>query len=142
MKLIYSGNIDSLSSLFARINNEKSFIFFPSNKIIKAKVKNSEFILQSMFCKGIGQFKSRQGSLEIDLKIRLKRQFIFLGIFIIIFLTSFIWSQNVTINGDSNPSIWHRIGFAVVGLACFSIPTLILLRLRNRFEIKVKNLLE
>ena len=141
MKHIYSGNINSLSSLVDRINNGKENRFFPTNKITQAKLKNSKLVVNGMFCKGVGQLKEQNDSLDIDLKVRIKRQFVFFGLFILILLCSFIWGENVTINGDSDPIIWKRIGFVSISLAFFSIPTLILFRLRNNFEKKIKNLL-
>jgi hypothetical protein len=56
--------------------------------------------------------------------------------------SGFIWGENVTINGESDPTLWKRIEFVSIGLALFSIPTLILLRLRNNFERKVKDLIK
>ena len=142
MKHIYSGNINSLSSLVDRINNGKNFQFFSTNEITHAKLKNNIFEVSGMFCKWLGQFEEQKDSLDIDLKVRIKRQFAFLGLFVLLLLSSIIWSKNMTINGDSDPSIWKQIGFVSIGLAFCSIPTLILFRLRSDFEKKVKDLIK
>jgi hypothetical protein len=142
MKHIYSGNINSLSSLVDRINNGQKLRFFPSNEITHAKLKNHKFEVYGLFCKGIGQLEEQKDSLTIDLKVKLKRQFTFIGLFVLILLSGFIWGENVTINGDSDPTLLNRIGFVAIGLAFFAIPTLILFRLRNGFERKVKDLIK
>jgi|TARA_B110000238_G_C15743791_1_gene276226 hypothetical protein len=142
MKHKYSGNIKSLSSLIDRINNRQSYRFFPTNEITHAKLKNDKFEINGMLCKGIGKFDEQKDFLSIDLKVRLKRPFTLSGLFVLILFSGFIWGENVTINGESDPTLWKRIEFVSIGLALFSIPTLILLRLRNNFERKVKDLIK
>jgi hypothetical protein len=142
MKQNYSGNIKSLSSLVDRINSGQKFRFFPTNEITYAKLKSDRLLISGMFCKGIGQITDQNDSLTIDLKVRLRRQFTFIGLFVLFLLSGFIWGENVTINGDTDPSIWKRIGFVLIGLAFFSIPILILRKLRSDFEKKILELIE
>jgi len=142
MKKNYSGNIKRLSSLIDRINSQQKLRFFPTNEITGAKLDNKKFELIGMLFEAIGQIEEQKNNLYINLKVRLKRQFTFAGLFVILLLSGFIWGGNVTINGDYNPSIWIRIEFLLIFLLLLSIPTLILLKLRNDFKKKVKNLLK
>ena len=143
MKHIYSGNIKSLSALVDRINNGQKFRFFPTNEITHAKLKKDKFEVSGMFCKGIGQLDEHNDSINIDLKVRLRRQFVFIGLFVLILLSGFIWGENVTINGDSNPTLWKRIGFVSIGLIVFiAIPSFILTHVRNDFKRKVEKLIK
>jgi hypothetical protein len=141
MKQIYSGNIESISSLVDKINCTQKTSFFAINEITYAKLKNNKLVLSGMFCKGIGQLEKRDDFIDIELKVRLRRPFAFFGIFILVLLSGFIWGENVTINGDSDPSMWKRIGFFLIGLAFFSITTLLLRKLRKDFEKKIIQLL-
>ena len=133
MKQIYSGNIENLSSVVKKINSGRKFRFFPNNEITKA----DKLLISGMFCKGIGRIGKQNDFLTVVLKVRLRRQFAFIGIFVLIFLSAFIWGEHVTINGDSDPTIWKKIGFITLGLAFFSIPTVLLLKLRADFEKKI-----
>jgi hypothetical protein len=143
MKHIYSGNIKSLASLVDGINNGQKFRFFPTNEITHAKLQNDKFEVSGMFCKGIGQLDEQKDSINIDLKVRLKRVFVFIGLFVLILLSGFIWGENVTINGDSDPTLWKRIGFVSSGLVVFiAIPSFILTQVRNDFKRKIENLIK
>lgn len=142
MKHIYSGNIESLSSLVDRINSGQKFRLFPSNEITNAQLKSDKLQINGMLCKGIGQIDKQKDNLTIDLKVRLKRQFTFSGIIVLLLLSGFIWGENVTINGDTDPSIWKRIGFVSIGLAFFSILVLILRKARSDFKKKIIELVE
>ncbi len=143
MKYNYSGNIESISSIVDEINNGRKFQLFPTNEITHANIKNNVFEISGLFCKGIGKINEQKGSLNIDLKVRLKRQFTFIGIFVIILLSGFIWGENVIINGDSDPTLWERIGFVLIGIFIFIvIPGFILMKLKKAFENKLKSLIK
>lgn len=143
MKHIYSGNIDSLTSTVDRINNKRTFRFFPTNEITHAKLENNVFEVSGILFKGVGQIEEQKDSVSIDLKVRLKSQFVFIGLFVIILLSGFIWGENVNINGDSDPALWKRIGFVSVGLVIFiAIPSIILKQLKYKFKKKVVNLIK
>jgi hypothetical protein len=94
-----------------------------------------------MFCKAFWESNKQENTQSIELKVRLRRQFVFIGVFLLVFFSGFLLGENVTINGNSNPSIWERIGFVLVGLTLFSIPCSILLSLKSEFEKKVKHLI-
>ncbi|MFZ1664937.1 MAG: hypothetical protein WBO28_01695 [Flavobacteriales bacterium] len=143
MKHDYSGNIESFSSIIDRINGGSKILFFPSNKIMQGKLENNEFEMSGLFCKAKGQINELNDSSTLDLKVRLKTVFYVLGIFIVLFMTSFLWVENVTINGDSEPTIWKRIVAVAIGLLVFLIiPRLILNVLKNDFEMKVLKLIK
>ena len=142
MKQVFCGNIENLTSLIDRIDGEQKPLIFPTNKITHAELNNDKLEFSGIFCKGIGLIDEQKDLITIDLKVRLKRQFILVGIFIVLFFSGFIWGENVTINGDSNPSIWKRIGFFTIGLAFLSVPFFILRKLRNEFEGKIIELIK
>jgi hypothetical protein len=142
MKLIYSGNIEGLSSLVNRINNKQKFQFFPNNEITSARLKGIRFEIAGIFCKGVGQLNQQNKNLTIDLKVRLRRPFVFFGIFALIILSGFILVEHVTIDSVPNPSVWGRTIFVSVGLIFFFIHILILRKLRNDFERKITDLLK
>ncbi len=142
MKQTYSGNIESISSLVDRINSGKKWKFFSLNEITYAKLKNNRLVLSNLFCKGIGHLEEQEDFIDIELKVRLRRQFVVIGFFFLLLLSGFIWGENVTINGDSDPSIWKRIGFVSIGLAFFSFITLILRKYRSDFEKKILELIK
>lgn len=143
MKHIYSGDIDSLASIVEKINNGRKYQFFSTNEITHAKLKNKEFQISGILFKGIGRIEEQKNSLSINLKVRLKRLFVLIGLFVLIILSSLIWSENVTINGDSDQTIWKRISFVAVGFIVFIvIPGFVLTQLKNKFKKKVQSLIK
>ncbi|MGV6860193.1 MAG: hypothetical protein ACWA41_00385 [Putridiphycobacter sp.] len=143
MKHIYSGNINSLSALVDRINNRSIIRFFTTNEITHAKLKKDTIVLSGKICKAIGQLDEHKDSIHIDLKVRLRREFVFFGLLVLIILSGFIWGENVTINGDSNPTLSQRIEIVAIGLIVFlAIPSFILRQVRNDFKRKVEKLIK
>lgn len=143
MKQVYRGNIDNISAIVDKINNERKYQFFPTNEITHAKLNNNSFVISGLVCKAVGKLQMQNGYLNIDLKVRLKRQFIFIGLFVLFFISGIILGEKVTINGDSDPNIWERIGFAsILFVIFFLIPVLVLMKLRFDFEKKVENLIK
>jgi hypothetical protein len=137
MKHVYSGNIESLSTLVDQINEEKKVRIFPSNAIIYAKLREDKVVLTGIFCKAVGEITNENETLTLDLSIKLRRYFLLVGAFVLLFFAGFIFSDNVTINGDSDPSIWKRLAFTAIGLLMLSLGVFALSKVRRSFENRV-----
>ncbi|MFT6845092.1 MAG: hypothetical protein ACJAUV_001282 [Flavobacteriales bacterium] len=141
MKNTTKGNRERMSDIVAKVNSERRSMIFPTNDITYVRIKNDTLEFCGMFCKAFWESNKQENTQSIELKVRLRRQFVFIGVFLLVFFSGFLLGENVTINGNSNPSIWERIGFVLVGLTLFSIPCSILLSLKSEFEKKVKHLI-
>ena len=142
MKDSYSGNIKSIASVIDRVNREWKIQFLPTNIITRAKLENNEFELSGIFRKAIGKIEEQKDSASIDLRVRLKRHFTFIGVLIVLLLTTFLWAENVTIDGDSAPSLLKRLSYVSIGLILFVvIPSRILKWMKADFEDRVLKLI-
>jgi len=131
-------NIEQLSLIVEKINRKQIFRFFPTNAIIHARISDHEIVFSGLYCKAIGLIKEQ----NIDLRVQLKRQFVFIEFFVFFLFSSTLWSENVTINGESEPSMWLRIGIFSIGIVILVILTLILISLKKDFENKVIDLIK
>ena len=143
MKYTFHGSLKNLSAIVENVNKGRGLQLFPSNEITKAKLQNGKLVLRGVFYKGVGRLMERENAITVVLKVRLRKSFVFMGCFALILLSRFIWGENVTINGDSDPELWKRIGLVCIGLVGFiAIPGFILRRLRNDFGNKIENLIK
>jgi hypothetical protein len=137
MKQIINGDRESLSSEVDEINQRNKLRLIPSNDIVYAKLDRDKLVLSGIFCKAVGKILENNGALTIEIKVRLRIYFVFIGIFILIFFSGFIFGDNVTINGNQDPSIWRRIGFASIGIVLILLGAFILSKIRASFENRV-----
>lgn len=137
MKQIISGDRKSLSSEVDEINQRNKLRWTPSNDILYAKLDHDKLLLSGIFCKAIGKIHENNGGLTIEIKVRLRIYFIFIGIFVMIFFSGFIFGDNVTINGSPDPNTWKRIGFASIGLVFLLLGAFMLTKIKASFENRV-----
>lgn len=107
---------------------------FPSNKIIYAKRKKDKVILKGLFCRATALINEIDGEKYVEIKTRFRLQYYFVFIFIVVFISMFLFADNVTINGETDPGIFTRLGFVLVGFLLFSLPVGIFVKLRSDYK--------
>jgi len=98
--------------------------------------------LNGTFFNAIGQIIGLEDILEINFIVRTNMQLKVIGIIVLILLGGVLLSENVTINGNIDPTFVERLGAVLIGFIVFlAIPSFGLLKLKNRFKESIKVLI-
>jgi len=111
----------------------KGLVFFPTNKILYISKKDKRLIIKGIICTTKVTIEKTDTATELELRTNYNWTFYFLQAFLATFFLAFIFSDNVTINGNQDPSILQKLGFVVIGVVLFSIPVAIVAKLKADF---------
>ncbi len=116
----------------------KGQIFLPTNRALFIVRKGDEFILKGLLC--ITRVKiSKAGDVtNLELRSRFNWVVYFILAFLAIFFSAFLFSDNVTLNGNSDPTFLEKLGFVAIGLTLFSVPIFIVVKLKSNFEKEIQ----
>jgi hypothetical protein len=92
-----------------------------------------------MLIRAVGYFSESTSNFELTIRIRIVfRIAFFLGL---IFILLFLFSSDVTLNGNSSPTLSDKLIFTGVGLALWTLLFLPLVGYRRDFANKIMTIL-
>ena len=115
------------------------FALFSVGRMKRSKDKLKVY---GYFYSAKGQFirENDADKLVLELNVSLALKAVFLVVYL--FLGVFLFYDKVTINGQSDPSMFERIKFVVVGVIAWTIPLVLLSFGIERFGRKLKSDIE
>ena len=136
-------NIKEIKEHSNSLSNSK-YLSNPVTKILYTSYKAGKVLLLGYFYKAIVRIDDFKSSSNIELKVKYNFSVQIILAMIILLLFSFIYQDNVTINGNSNPTIIERLQFVGIGCAMLAIPVLVIVNMKASFynrivkELKLK----
>lgn len=135
-------NLHEIDYRLAEIQNKRRrLIILPlSNRIIYTKLIEDKIILSNLSFKATGRVNTIEKKIHINLKLTIYWKIA--GIITILLLFIAVFSNKVTINGNSNPLEFEKIIYLCFGLLFLSFPILLLLKQKSDFEQVIKQAFE
>ena len=133
-------NITRLEEILHSFEYKKLNPFGAPSDVIMLRRKNNRIIAKSVFCKAIGEIVQNDQDAIVNFKFKFQNSLKIVLFIVIAFLLSFVFLQNVTINGEFNPSFIKRLVFFAIGLSCLIIPLAIFHGFKRKFKKKVEEI--
>jgi hypothetical protein len=116
----------------------KGQIFLPTNRALFIARKGDEFILKGLLCITRVKISKAVDVTNLELRSRFNWPVYFILGFLAIFFSAFLFSDKVTLNGNSDPTFLEKLGFVATGVALFSVPIFIAVKLKSNFEKEIQ----
>ncbi len=111
----------------------------PSNKALFSVRKGDKIILKGyLFTTKIKLSKAGELT-HLEIRTRFNGFFYLTLAFLVIFFSAFLFSDKVTLNGNSDPTFLEKLGFVTIGLALCSISLAIAIKLKSKFVQQIEN---
>ena len=134
IKNITTSDLDNCASS----HKDAPTFLLPTNSILKIQRTTNQIYIATMFLTATGHVDENTKDLNIKIRSRIVFQIIyFLGL---IFILSFLFAKDVTLNGNTNPSFFQKLTFVSVGLLLWSSPILLFIGLKRDFNHKIRTI--
>jgi len=123
------------------LSHKDTHVFWlPNNSILKIRRTSNQVYIATMFLTAKGRLDENTNELNIRTRLRLVYQIaFFLGL---IFILSFLFARDLTINGSPDPTLSEKLIFVSVGLGIWTFLSLPLIGLKRDFNKKLRTILE
>jgi len=116
----------------------KRQIFLPTNAALFIARKDDGFIVKGLLCITRVKISKTGDATNLEFRSRFNWSVYFILAFLAIFFSAFLFSDKVTLNGNSDPTFLEKLGFVAIGLALFSVPIFIVVKLKLNFEKEIQ----